>query len=115
MKRKQSQIALQEYQTKTYGERVSMIELSVLAPQVADVAKQAGAYLRKAQKNFDRNAVELKSLNALVSHADRSAEKLIVTKLTQLIPEAGFLTEEGTVHQTHRKNIYGSLILRRDN
>jgi myo-inositol-1(or 4)-monophosphatase len=80
-----------------------MIELSVLAPQVADVATQAGAYLRKAQKNFDRNAVELKSLNALVSHADRSAEKLIVTKLTQLFPEAGFLTEEGTVHQDTQK------------
>ena len=80
-----------------------MIELSVLAPQVADVATQAGAYLRKAQKNFDRNAVELKSLNALVSDVDRSAEKLIVTKLSHLLPEAGFLTEEGTVQQDTRK------------
>jgi myo-inositol-1(or 4)-monophosphatase len=80
-----------------------MIDLSVLTPQVADVAIQTGAFLREAQKNFNRNLVELKSLNALVSDVDRSAEKLIVTKLSHLLPEAGFLTEEGTVQQDTRK------------
>jgi myo-inositol-1(or 4)-monophosphatase len=80
-----------------------MIDLSVLTPQVADVAIQTGAFLRESQKNFNRNLVELKSLNALVSDVDRSAEKLIVTKLSHLLPEAGFLTEEGTVQQDTRK------------
>ena len=80
-----------------------MIDLSVLAPQVAIVARQAGAFLREAQKNFNRQVVELKSLNALVSDADRSAEKLIVTELSHLVPEAGFLTEEGTVQQDTQK------------
>ena len=80
-----------------------MIDLSVLAPEVANIAKEAGAYLRKSQTNFDRNLVELKSLNALVSNVDRSAEKLIVSALKLLIPEAGFLTEEGTTPQDTTK------------
>ena len=80
-----------------------MIDLSVLAPDVANIAKEAGAYLRKSQTNFDRNLVELKSLNALVSNVDRSAEKLIVSALKLLIPEAGFLTEEGTTPQDTTK------------
>lgn len=80
-----------------------MINLSLLAPQVADVAIMAGAFLREAQKNFNQHSVELKSLNSLVSDADRSAEKLIVTELSHLVPEAGFLTEEGTVQQDTQK------------
>jgi myo-inositol-1(or 4)-monophosphatase len=77
-----------------------MIDLSVLTEKASLVAKEAGAYLRKRQLTFDRSVVELKSMNALVSDVDRSTEELIVQRLTEVFPEAGFLTEEETTSQT---------------
>ena len=71
-----------------------MIDLSVLTEKASLVAKEAGTYLRKRQRTFDRSVVELKSMNALVSDVDRSTEELIVQKLMEVFPEAGFLTEE---------------------
>ena len=55
-----------------------MIDLSVLTEKASLVAKEAGTYLRKRQRTFDRSVVELKSMNALVSDVDRSTEELIV-------------------------------------
>ena len=86
-----------------------MIDLSVLAPKSLSLLDRC--ILREAQKNFNRQVVELKSLNALVSDADRSAEKLIVTELSHLVPEAGFLTEEGTVQQDTQKEYLWVIIL----
>ena len=76
-----------------------MIDLSVLTEKASLVAKEAGTYLRKRQRTFDRSVVELKSMNALVSDVDRSTEELIVQKLMEVFPEAGFLTEEETTTQ----------------
>jgi len=76
-----------------------MIDLSVLTHQVSFIAREAGAYLRTEQQTFNRSLVELKSMNALVSDVDRSAETLIVQRLRETFPEAGFLTEEETVEQ----------------
>ena len=76
-----------------------MIDLSVLTEKASLVAKEAGTYLRKRQRTFDRSVVELKSMNALVSDVDRSTEELIVAKLTEVFPQAGFLTEEETTTQ----------------
>jgi len=42
------------------------------------------------------HAVE-KSKNSLVSQVDIEAEKMLVIVLSRLIPEAGFVTEEGTI------------------
>lgn len=75
------------------------MELGELSSKVAEVARKTGAYLKEAQKNFNRSQVEIKSKNALVSDVDRSAEKLIVKELRSLVPEAAFLTEEQTTKQ----------------
>ena len=63
-----------------------MIDLSVLTEKASLVAKEAGTYLRKRQRTFDRSVVELKSMNALVSDVDRSTEELIVQKLMEVFP-----------------------------
>lgn len=46
--------------------------------------------------NFNANAIETKGLNDLVSYVDKTAEQHLVDNLAILIPEAGFVTEEGT-------------------
>jgi myo-inositol-1(or 4)-monophosphatase len=71
-------------------------ELTVLLEQTQEIAKTAGAFIRKERQHFNQKDVEHKGLNDLVSYVDKEAEKLIVSKLTKVLPEAGFITEEGT-------------------
>lgn len=60
------------------------------------IAKKAGAFIRQERQHFDLDAVEHKGFNDLVSYVDREAEKLIVEGLREVLPDAGFITEEGT-------------------
>jgi myo-inositol-1(or 4)-monophosphatase len=48
--------------------------------------------------NFDANKIEFKGLNDLVSYVDKTAEEHLVANLAELIPDAGFITEEETVN-----------------
>lgn len=64
---------------------------------VSAVARQAGAFLQQEAARFDRSRIEYKGHSDLVSYVDRETEKLIVDGLRALLPDAGFLTEEGTV------------------
>lgn len=71
-------------------------QLSKLLEQTQEVAKNVGAFIRKERQHFDVEKVEHKGFNDLVSYVDKEAERLIVEKLTQIFPEAGYITEEGT-------------------
>jgi myo-inositol-1(or 4)-monophosphatase len=70
--------------------------LQNLANQVIEVSKEAGDFIRQERKSFDPDKIEYKGLNDLVSYVDKNAEKLIVTSLEKILPEAGFITEEKT-------------------
>ena len=71
------------------------------------VAREAGAFLLTERQRFNRNAVEYKGLNDLVSYVDKECEKLLVPKLRALLPDAGFITEEGTTEQADRTDPQG--------
>lgn len=77
--------------------------LNTLLPQTIDIAREVGAFIRKERKNFDPNRIEHKGLNDLVSYVDKEAEKQIVARLIELLPEAGFITEEGTNSTQHEQ------------
>jgi len=72
------------------------MELVVLTQGVCEVAKQAGAYIRNERSKFSLTSVERKHAHDYVSYVDKGSEQLIVSALRQLLPEAGFITEEGT-------------------
>ncbi|MGC9151575.1 MAG: inositol monophosphatase family protein [Microbacter sp.] len=63
---------------------------------MCDIAKKAGAFIASERLHFDLKTVESKGLHDLVSYVDKTSEKLIVEALGELLPEAGFITEEGT-------------------
>lgn len=75
---------------------MSSTDLSLLCARVADLARQAGAFIQQERATFDLARIEYKGHSDLVSYVDREAEQLLVTGLRQLLPTAGFLTEEGT-------------------
>ncbi len=72
------------------------MDLQKITAATCEIAKEAGAFIRKERQSFNSSKVEQKGFNDLVSYVDKEAEKLIVAKLAKLIPEAGFITEEGT-------------------
>jgi myo-inositol-1(or 4)-monophosphatase len=75
------------------------MHLESLANQVIHVSKEAGDFIRQERKNFDPDKIEYKGLNDMVSYVDKNAEKIIVTSLEKILPEAGFITEEKTRNQ----------------
>lgn len=67
--------------------------------KVCDLAVRVGQYQVEQRKIFNRNVVESKHSHDYVSYVDKESEKTIVSELRQILPEAGFLTEEQTTEQ----------------
>src|SRR5215469_16604718 len=70
---------------------------NAIAKEVAALSREAGAFIMKARKDFSTEHIRKKGKRNLVSYVDIEAEKMIVKTLKQILPDAGFLTEESTV------------------
>ncbi|AII52029.1 inositol monophosphatase family protein [Hymenobacter sp. APR13] len=64
--------------------------------QLAAVTRHAGQFIRQEAATFHRGQIESKGVHDLVSYVDKETEKLLVAGLREVLPEAGFITEEGT-------------------
>lgn len=73
-----------------------MLELEYLCTEVQRIAKKAGAFLEEERRKFDRTRVEEKSAHNYVSYVDKTSEKQLIEELSVLLPEAGFIAEEGS-------------------
>jgi myo-inositol-1(or 4)-monophosphatase len=67
-----------------------------LCLSVCEIAREAGGFIAGERAHFDLDRVENKGLHDLVSYVDKTSERMIVEALSALLPEAGFITEEGT-------------------
>lgn len=74
-------------------------QLATLENEVCQLAREVAAFQRQELAVFDRGNIEHKGVHDLVSYVDRQSEERLVERLQQLLPEAGFITEEGTVVQ----------------
>ncbi|MFY0627799.1 MAG: inositol monophosphatase [Reichenbachiella sp.] len=68
-----------------------------ITQQVVELSLECGAFMKKERETFSWSKVEFKGKNNLVSYVDKETEKMIVSKLKKVLPQAGFITEEGTV------------------
>lgn len=73
-------------------------QLKQLEKEVVQIAKEVGHFIEEQSRNADLR-IETKSENSFVTFVDKEAEIRLVSKLKDLIPEAGFITEEETVEQ----------------
>ncbi len=62
--------------------------------------QETAAFIRAETGRVEPGQIEEKFLNGLVSYVDRSAEEMLVERLSRILPEAAFLTEEETVAQS---------------
>ncbi|NVK04512.1 MAG: inositol monophosphatase [Flavobacteriia bacterium] len=72
------------------------MDLPHVCDQTVHLVREVGAFIRKEQQKVTSGDIELKSLNSLVSYVDKQAEEQLVAGLTRIVPEAGFIAEEGT-------------------
>lgn len=80
-----------------------MTDLKFMCEEIEKAARETGAFIRKESIGFDLSRRESKGLNDFVSYVDKGSEKMLVEKLSRLLPEAGFKTEEGTIQKSGLK------------
>lgn len=73
-----------------------MLNLEQLCTEVQKIAITAGSFLKKERSNFDYGRVEEKSAHNYVSYVDKESERRLIEQLSALLPEAGFIAEEGS-------------------
>ncbi|POY37596.1 inositol monophosphatase [Solitalea longa] len=75
------------------------MNLASIFLQVKEITLSTGSFIREERKKFNTDKIEYKGLNNLVSYVDKTAEEMIVKALIQILPEAGFITEEETINK----------------
>lgn len=71
-------------------------DYKTLCQKTCEIARMAGKFIAGERLIFDENKIEYKGIHDLVSYVDKNAEIEIVNSLSILLPEAGFIAEEGT-------------------
>lgn len=79
------------------------MNLENITEKVAAVAYETGAFIRAERKRFSYDAVEFKGESDLVSYVDKESERKIISGLKQILPDAGFITEEETTDQEEKE------------
>lgn len=81
------------------------MNLQNITSQVAVLARQTGEFVREAAAKFSTDSIEYKGLNDMVSYVDKETEIRLVEGLHKILPEAGFIAEEGTGKLTENQNL----------
>ncbi|MBK9509533.1 MAG: inositol monophosphatase [Cytophagaceae bacterium] len=81
------------------------MDLNKICNAVINVAIAAGDFIQKESESFTSDKIQYKDINNLVSYVDKEAEKLIVKQLLEILPEAGFITEENTIDKENKDRL----------
>ncbi len=72
------------------------LELEHIYREVIRLSREIGAWIEDERTRFKSTDIEIKGFNNFVSYVDKQAEERFVAALAALIPESGFIAEEGT-------------------
>lgn len=64
--------------------------------KVCDIARETGSFIRNETGKIKNENVLTKGLHNYVTYVDKTSEEMIVKGLKQILPQAGFIAEEGT-------------------
>lgn len=71
-----------------------------------DIAVKVGKYIMEKQGDFSSDSIETKGKQNFVTEVDKEAEQRLVKSLRKIIPDSGFIVEEGTVKKKGAKYIW---------
>ena len=72
------------------------MKVQELVENVRVLATEVGGVILAQSGNITADAVEVKGLHDFVTYVDKEAEQRLVRGLREILPEAGFITEEDT-------------------
>jgi len=72
------------------------MNLERICMQTTKAVKKAGEYIMEQHRNGVNREIEEKGEHDFVTIVDKNAEKILVNELNKILPEAGFIAEEGT-------------------
>ncbi len=84
------------------------MNLDQVTNQVKEVAITVAGFINGERYKFDISSKETKGQHNFVTYVDKEAERRIVDALSKILPEAGFITEEGT--STKQSDLYNWVI-----
>lgn len=86
--------------------------MNILIEQVLEqsisIIKKVGTYIKNEQNKIKSENIETKNIHDFVTYVDKTAEKELVEKLKEIMPDAGFITEEKT--ETKTGEVYNWII-----
>ncbi len=77
------------------------MNLAAISAQVGQIAREVGQWMLAERAQFDPGKIEFKGLNDLVSYVDREAEERLIAGLKEILPDALYVTEEGTISKSN--------------
>ena len=84
------------------------MNLEEITSQVVDLCYTVGQFIKTEQIKINSKDIEVKDLNSFVSYVDKEAEIQLVSELKTILPEAGFIAEEGT--ETKQGEVFNWII-----
>lgn len=79
------------------------MDLQKVCENVVIAARKAGKFMLEEQSRFSIEKVEKKGMHDYVSYVDKGAEEIIISEIRNLIPDAGYITEEATVDREKKE------------
>jgi len=77
------------------------MQLDKILAQTITVVQKVGAFIKDEQSLLKNKDIETKGLHNYVTYVDKTAEMFIIEDLKKILPNSGFLAEEGTTMITN--------------
>jgi len=77
-----------------------------LCLEVQQIARETGEFILGERKKIRTSDIETKSSASFVTYVDKEAETRIVAALRNLLPQAGYVTEEGTAENSGEEYLW---------
>ncbi|HBF87612.1 MAG TPA: inositol monophosphatase [Bacteroidales bacterium] len=84
------------------------MDLEKICSQVRELAENTGDFIRSQKDKITVDVVDIKGVHNFVTYVDTESEKKIVSGLINILPDAGFIAEEGT--STKKGSVYNWVI-----
>lgn len=84
------------------------MNLEKICTQVTEITKEVGGFILTEKNNIKEQNIEQKGLHDFVTYVDKKSEERIIHDLKKILPEAGFIAEEGT--ESKKSDTYNWII-----
>ena len=72
------------------------MDYNLICKETISICKDAGLFIHQQLNLIKESDIEQKGTHDFVTFVDKTAEEMLVKALQKILPEAGFITEEGT-------------------